>query len=428
MSAAKFRVNRRQFLGQASRATAAAIAFPYIASKAAEVGSGIRAGVRVGVIGTGGRGSALMHSAIENVVAVCDVDKTHLAAAAAAVEKKTSRKPALYKDYRTLLESRDVDAVIVGTPDHWHALATVHACQADKDVYCEKPLTLTLHEGRVMTQVARATKRIVQTGSQQRSDDKFRKGCEIVRNGLIGKLHTVKVGLTYVNFDPQVVPDSEPPAELDYDLWLGPAPWRPYNKNRVHYNFRFYWDYSGGQMTNWGAHHLDIAQWGMGADDTGPVEIEATAKYDPQKRFEVPVESEIKYRYANGVTVLCTQGPDRKTGTTFEGEKGWVYVNRGNLEASSDDLLEQALPADGVRLYISKDHMDDWFSCIKSRKNPICDVEIGHRSASVCHLGNLAMRLGRKLKWDPEKEEFPGDAEANARRHYEYRKPWHLPA
>jgi predicted dehydrogenase len=428
MSAAELHLTRRQFLRKTGTVTAAAaLGFPHVMGRAAELGSGVRAGVRIGVIGTGGRGSALMGSAVANVVAVCDVDRTHLARAAETVEKRTGRKPAQYGDYRKLLEDREVDAVIIGTPDHWHALQTIHACQADKDVYCEKPLTLTLHEGRVMTQVARATKRIVQTGSQQRSDDKFRLGCELVRNGRIGKVHTVRVGLTYVNFDPTPVPDSEPPPELDYNLWLGPAPWRAYNKNRVHYNFRFYWDYSGGQMTNWGAHHLDIAQWGLGADETGPLEIEATAKLDPEKRFEVPVESEINYRYPDGVTLHCTQGPDRKTGTTFEGDKGWVHVNRGNLETSPEDILAEPLPAGATRLYVSKDHMDNWFECIKSRKLPICDVEIGHRSASVCHLGSLAIRLGRKLKWDPENEEFPGDTDANARRHYDYRDPWELP-
>lgn len=420
-------LNRRAFLQRTGVATAAALAFPHVASRAAEIGAGVRAGVRVGVIGTGGRGSDLMRSTVANVVAVCDVDQTHLARAAAEVEKRTGRKPAQYRDYRKLLESREVDAVIIGTPDHWHALVACDACQADKDVYCEKPLTLTIREGRIMTQVARSTRRILQTGSQQRSDDKFRLGCEVVRNGRIGKVHTVRVGLTYVNFNPTVVPDSEPPAELDYDLWLGPAPWRPYNKNRVHYNFRFFWDYSGGQMTNWGAHHLDIAQWGLGADDSGPVEIEATAKFDPEKRFEVPVESEITYRYAGGTTLLCSQGPNRKTGTTFEGDKGWVHVNRGNIEASDEDIIMDPLPANATRLYVSKDHMDNWYECIKSRKLPICDAEIGHRTSTVCHLGSLAMRMGRKLKWDPVKEEFPGDVEANARRHYEYRSPWKLP-
>lgn len=425
------RLNRRRFLhrtGTAAAVTAATVAMPHLRSRAAEIGSGIRAGVRVGVLGTGGRGSDLMRSAMANVVAVCDVDATHLARAAAEVEKKTGRKPAPYGDFRKLLENRDIDAVIIGAPDHWHALMTVQACQAGKDVYCEKPLTLTIHEGRVMTQVARATRRIVQTGSQQRSDDKFRLGCELVRNGRIGKVKAVKVGLTHVNFNAQVVPDGEPPAALNYDLWLGPAPWRAYNANRVHYNFRFYWDYSGGQMTNWGAHHLDIAQWGLGTDDTGPVEIEATARFDPEKRFEVPIESDITYTYANGVKLFCTQGPNRKTGTTFEGDRGWVHVNRGNLEASEDDLLAQPLPADAVRLHVSKDHLDNWFQCIKSRQRPICDVEIGHRSATVCHLGSLAMRLGRKLRWDPGQESFVGDAEANAKRHYPYRAPWALPA
>ena len=421
-------LSRRDFLRRSGSVAAATVAFPHIVSRAAELGSGVRAGVRVGVVGTGGRGSDLMRSAMANVVAVCDVDTKHLAAAADAVEKRTGRKPVQYADFRKLLENRDVDAVIIGTPDHWHALIATQACLAGKDVYCEKPLTLTLREGRVMTQVARATKRIVQTGSQQRSDDKFRLGCELVRNGRVGRIRNVRVGLTYVNFNTTPVPDGEPPAELDYDLWLGPAPWRPYNKNRVHYNFRFYWDYSGGQMTNWGAHHLDIAQWGLGMDESGPVAIEATAAFDPEKRFEVPVESEITYRYANGVTLQCSQGPNRRTGTTFEGDKGWIHVNRGTIEGSDEDLVHQPLPADAVRLYVSKDHLDNWFDCIKTRKLPICDVEIGHRSASVCHLGSLAMRLGRKLTWDPEKEEFPGDAEANKMRHYEYRRPWELPA
>jgi len=420
-------LSRRSFLRRTAVASASALAFPHLRSQAATVGTGIRAGIRVGVIGTGGRGSDLMRSAIANVVAVCDVDSFHIAAAADAVEKKTGRKPAQYTDYRKLLESPDIDAVIVGTPDHWHALITTHACLAGKDVYCEKPLTLTLHEGRIMTQVARATQRIVQTGSQQRSDDKFRLGCELVRNGRIGKIKSVRVGLTFVNFTAPVVADSEPPAQLDYELWLGPAPWRAYNQNRVHHNFRFFWDYSGGQMTNWGAHHLDIAQWGLGMDDSGPLEIEATAKFDAEKRFEVPVESDITYTYAGGITLLCTQGPDRKTGTTFQGEKGWVHVNRGNLEASDEEIVAQPLPADAQRLYVSKDHMDNWFECIKTRKLPICDVEIGHRSATVCHLGSLAMRLGHKLRWDPVKEEFLGDEKANAMRHYAYRKPWELP-
>lgn len=419
--------NRRRFLNQTGTAAVAVLAFPHVRSRAADLGAGVRAGVRVGVIGTGGRGSALMQSAIANVVAVCDVDARNLAKAAAEVEKKTKRAPARYADFRRMLENKDIDAILCGTPDHWHALVTTMACQADKDVYCEKPLTLTIHEGRVMTQVARATKRIVQTGSQQRSDKKFRTGCELVRNGRLGKLKSVKVGLTYVNFNPTVVPDAEPPAELDYDLWLGPAPWRPYNVNRVHYNFRFFWDYSGGQMTNWGAHHLDIAQWGMGMDESGPTGIEATAKFDAAKRFEVPIESEITYTYGNGVKLFCSQGPDRKTGTTFEGEKGWIHVNRGVLEASHEDLLTEPLPADATRLYVSADHMDNWFECIKTRKLPICDVEIGHRTSTVCHLGSLAMRLGRKLTWDPVKEEFPGDAEANAKRFYAYRKPWQLP-
>jgi predicted dehydrogenase len=362
-----------------------------------------------------------------NVVAVCEVDRDRLAAAKKEIEDRTGRACAAYSDYRKLLENKELDAVIIATPDHWHALQTVHACQAGKDVYVEKPLSLVVREGRVMVQVARRTGRIVQTGSMQRSDDKFRLGCELVRSGRIGKVHTVRVGLPAVNFNVEPVPDGEPPAELDYDMWLGPAPWRPYNKNRVHYNFRFFWDYSGGQMTNWGAHHLDIAQWGLGMDNSGPVEIDGKAIFDEQQRYEVPKESEITYLYGAGVKVICGQGPGRKMGTEFIGEQGSIYVNRGKLESNPAEIIAQPLGEKDVHLYRSKNHLDDWYQCIKSRKLPICDVEIGHRSATVCHLGSLSMRLGRELRWDPAKEEIVGDAEAAGRLSYTYRAPWKLP-
>src|SRR5262249_40422723 len=192
-----------------------------------------------------------------------------------------------FGDDGKLLELKEVDAVIVTPPDHWHALPTIHACQAGKDVYCEKPLSLTVVEGRAMVNAARKHKRIVQTGSQQRSDARFRQACELVRNGKLGKLKLVKVGIPGVNFKGPVPPDGEPPANLDYDFWLGPAPKRPYNEKRVHYNFRFFWDYSGGQLTNWGAHHLDIVQWALGMDESGPVSVEGTGKPDPKGEYEV---------------------------------------------------------------------------------------------------------------------------------------------
>ena len=385
-----------------------------------------KGGLRVGVIGVGNQGKGNMGRHAKNVVAVCEVDKTRLAAAAAAVEKASGKAPATFGDHRKMLEMKDLDAVVITTPDHWHALQTIHACQAGKDVYCEKPLSLTIAEGRAMVAAARKHGRVVQTGSQQRSDAKFRLACELVRNGRIGKIKTVKVGIPGVNFKGPAVADSDPPAELDYDTWLGPAPQRPYNAKRVHYLFRFFWDYSGGQLTNFGAHHLDIAQWGLGMDESGPVSAEAvSARYHKDKWFEVPEFCEIKYEYAGGVTMLCGQG--QKGGTTFEGTDGWIYVARGKIEASKPEILKEPLTDKDVRLYVSGNHHGDWLDCIKSRKNPICDVEIGHRSATVCHLGNIALRAGRKITWDPAKEQIVGDTEAAAMVERPYRAPWSLP-
>jgi predicted dehydrogenase len=239
----------------------------------------------------------------------------------------------------------------------------------------------------------------------------------------------VRVGLPGVNWTKEpAAPDSEPPPELDYDLWLGPAPYRPYNKHRVHYYFRFFWDYSGGQMTNWGAHHLDITQWGLGMDESGPVRIEATSEPDPGKRYEVPQSFQITYTYANGPRVIC-ESPNKnsKLGARFEGEKGAIYVNRGALESDPEDLVERQLQDSDVRLYMSKNHHQNWIECIKSRKPPICDVAIGHRSATVCHLGNIAVRTGKKIVWDPAREEIMGDAELAKWATKAYRAPWTLP-
>lgn len=427
-------LSRRTFLRQSAVAGAAAAIFPQIITRRAFGAEGTE-GIRVGMIATGSRGRDNMKAIIKNVVAVCDVDKTHAAQAKAAVDKANQRNCAVYSDYRRLLESKDVDAVLISTPDHWHALPAIEACMAGKDVYCEKPLTLVVAEGRAMVKAARKYTRIVQCGSQQRSDKRFRLACELVRNGRIGRVSTVRVGIPSVNFNQPPVADSEPPAELDYDMWLGPAPYRPYNKNRVHYNFRFFWDYSGGQMTNWGAHHLDITQWALGTDDSGPIEIEGHGRYDKDKRYEVPAWFEIAYIYKdpknkvlhskNGTKVIC--GMSHRIGCTFEGEDGLIYVNRGALEANNPDILEEAIKDTDLRLYASDNHYKNWFDCILSRKPPICDVEIGHRSATVCHLGSLSVRLGRPLKWDPVKEQVLDDPEANKMLSYAYRAPYKLP-
>lgn len=380
--------------------------------------------IRVGQIGVGNQGGNNLKALMQETVAVCDVDSQRLAAARDRVEKSTGRACAAYGDYRRLLDDPEIDAVVVTVPDHWHAQITVDACRAGKDVYCEKPLSLTIADGRAMVDAARRHERVVQTGSQQRSDARFRLACELVRSGRLGQVHTVKAGISGVNFKGPAVPDSSPPPELDYDFWLGPAPQRPYNVNRVHYNFRFFWDYSGGQLTNWGAHNLDIAQWGLGTDDSGPIEIAGRAKYHAEGWYEVPQWSEIVYRYANGVTVLC--GQDYAGGTEFEGPLGTIHVNRKQIRSQPAELLEQALAESDVHLEVSDNHYGNWLDCIRSRKLPICDVEIGHRSATVCHLGNIAIRAGRAIRWDPEREAIVGDDEAAAMVARPYRTPWKL--
>ena len=386
--------------------------------------------IRIGVIGTGGQGKANMKAILQNVAAVCDVDRNHLAEAAKLAES-SDPKVAAHADYRKLLDDKTLDAVLIATPDHWHALQTIHACEAGKDVYCEKPLTLVIAEGRAMVNAARKHKRIVQTGSQQRSDAKFRQACELVRSGALGKIHTVKVGLPGPNFKAPGVPDGNAPANLDYDLWLGPAPEQPYNEKRVHYLFRFFWDYSGGQQTNFGAHHLDIAQWGLGTDATGPTKIEGKATFNKDKWFETPETAHVTYRYDGGVKVLCSLGGGKDAyagGTTFIGEKGELAVTRGKIELKLDGekFAPDKFPVAEIKLYASANHHKNWLECIKSRKPPICDVEIGHRSATVCHLGNIALRTGKVITWDPAKEEITGDAEAAKLVTKEYRKPWKL--
>ncbi len=416
--------NRRQFLAN-SAAAASAIALPYYVPSRA---FGANERLVTGHIGVGGQGMSNLGKFLNNAAAVCDVDSKRLAAAVKRVEQ-AGNKCEGFADYRRVLDRKDIDAVVITTPDHWHTLPAIHACQAGKDVYCEKPLTLFIAEGRKLVQAVRSNKRILQTGSQQRSDQRFRLACELVRSGKIGNVQRVLVGIPKVNFKGPAVPDSDPPAELDYEMWLGPAPFRSYNELRVHYNFRFFWDYSGGQMTNFGAHHIDIAQWALGMDDSGPVEIDGQVQYHKDAWVEVPVSGRITYRYANGVEMIVGQEvKDIPGGCTFIGSEGTIFVTRGKITSTPAELtkdLDQDLP---VKLYESGDHHANFRDCVASRQLPICDVEIGHRSATACHLGNIAARLGRKIQWDPAKEEIVGDAEAARMVSRPYRAPWVLPS
>jgi predicted dehydrogenase len=382
---------------------------------------------------------------LNNIEALCDLDANYLAEAGAFLKKEAGRSAMMTDDYRRLLDAKDLDAVVVTVPDQWHAKMTIEACQAGKDVYCEKPLTLVIGEGQLMIDAARKHKRVVQTGTMQRSGLEFKFVTDLVKSGALGKIYEVNVtlpGPNWIDRAKHPVPDSAPPPGFDFDRWLGPAPLRPYNKNRVHYLFRFFWDYSGGQQTNFGAHHLDTAQWGLGMDDSGPVSVEGTAVYHPQRWYETPDKTIIRYRYANGVTMNCRQTPGtpgKEQGTEFVGEKGTVFVWRGGAEVSSPDILDSAhLPPPLVRngagiTLASKDrrfanyaHAQDFIDCVKSRETPAADIRIGHRSATVCHLGNIAVRTGKTINWDPVTETIEDDADAAKWLMKEYRRPYSL--
>jgi len=416
--------SRRQFLRTSATAGAALLTAPYFVSASA---FGANDRIRTGHIGLGGQGRGNLRAYLQNAAAICDVDSQHLEQAAGMVQQ-AGGSCRQYRDYRELLEQEDIDAVIISTPDHWHALQTIDACRAGKDVYVEKPLSLTIAEGRRMVQAARENQRIVQTGSQQRSSGNFRRACELIRNGVLGQVHEIHVGIAESNHpfrNRQPVADTSPPPHLDYDLWLGPAPWRDYNPDRVHYNFRFFWDYSGGQMTNWGAHHIDIAHWAMGWDDTGPLSVEGTAKFHPQLWHEVSEECRIEYQYPGGVKMIVGQRqPDIQMGTKFIGQAGWIFVDRGKLQASDPQLLETELPESAISLEVSGNHHRNFLNCIANRRPAICDVEIGHRTATACHLGNLAIRSDRPIRWDSQSEQIVGDPELAADVDKAYRQPW----
>jgi len=432
--------SRRSFLKTAGAVTAASSLPSWLIEECAAQRPGRREEslppsekVNLALIGCGGqgRGDARNAGRYGQIVAVCDVDAKHLAAA-----QKDFPGAEGYADFRKLLERKDVDAVICGTVDHWHTLVAMASMKADKDIYCEKPLTLTIDEGKHLVEVQRQTKRILQTGTQQRSSTHFRLACDLVRNGRIGKIQKVEVwlpaGLRQGPFKTSPVPEG-----FDYDFWLGQTPKVEYVKERTHFSFRYWWEYSGGTMTDWGAHHNDIVLWALEMDGSGPVSIEGKQLIDMiPGGFTAASEYEVTYTYANGVvhTSKSTNASEwhggvkdpngQQHGIKFHGTEGWLWVTRGIIEASDRQLLTQKLPEDAKRVYVSNDHIGNFIDCVKSRKTPICPAEVGHRSASLCHLGVIAIRLGRKLNWDPAKEQFVGDDEAQSWVARQMRKPY----
>jgi predicted dehydrogenase len=434
-------ISRREFLARSAAGLSLASLPAWYAREAiaAEQERGaaqparVRANERINVacIGTGGsKGGfrqglgdtrAMARQPGVQVVAVCDVERQHREEAARLFGPGCTP----FSDFRELLNRRDVDAVVIGTPDHWHTLIALAAMRAGKDVYCEKPLTLMVEEGRQLVRVQRETRRVFQVGSQQRSDARFRLACELVRNGRIGKIRRVEARIPNGSrggpFDTQPVPDG-----FDWEMWLGPAPWTEYVPQRTHGTFRYWYEYSGGMMTDWGAHHFDIAQWGLGMDGAGPIHVQSVGDLPAvADGYNTAMNFEVTYAYPNGATLVATYKGEN--GVRFEGENGWIFVSRGTIQASDDRLLSEPLPSDAVRLYASDNHAGNFIDCVRTRKPTICPAEVGHRSVTVCHLGNISLRLGgRKLEWDPEKERFKNDEEANAMLNRPMRKPWKL--
>ena len=422
------KVSRRGFL----RGSAAVLGAPLVVSASALGAEPPSDRIAMGLIGLGKMAQGHLRSMAGrsnvHVVAVCDVQaerrepaKKHVDGRYAGRRSKGDTQGcAAYVDFRRLVERTDIQAVLIATPEHWHAIPSIQAAQTGKDIYCEKPMALTIRETQAMVDAVRRHGRVFQTGSQQRSSHGFRFACEMVRSGRCGKLHTVHVNVG----GPPVrcrLPGQAVRKGVDWDMWLGPAPWRPFHATvcpphdfRGWPQWRRFYDYAGGGLADMGAHHFDIAQWGMGTQLTGPVEV-------------IPPDGKqykhLTFKYANGVALTHGGGA---ASIHFKGSEGEVLVGRGHLSTKPKEMMATPIGPGEVRLYNSRNHHDDWLEAIRKRKRPIADVEIGARSVSLCILAAIGYRLKRRLKWDPDAQEFVGDAEANRHLDRPKRAPWHL--
>lgn len=459
------RFNRRRFLRTVA-ATSTAFAVPWTVPASVFGAHAPSNRIHVGCIGAGNQTTVDLPAFLRNkdvqLVAICDVNRASYgyrddhqylgwepqqkfinAFYAGETGNPDYRGCAAYRDFREVLARDDIDVVMLVVPDQWHAYMTVAACRAGKDVYCEKPLSLTVHDGQIMIQAVRKYQRILQTGSQYRSSPEVRKACELVLNGRIGEIKTIHTQIALNNkigpgpgWEPAPVPER-----FDYPMWLGPAPDAPYHPDRCLYRFRFILDYSGGQITNFGAHSNDIAQWGHGSSLSGPVEFEPVyAEYPPEgSLFTTAEKSKFIARYADGVELICETGQPG-FGCRFEGTEGWVEFGYGGLTTNPETLkdseiqpqeihLPHSVPPDqlsGSRDFIL-DHVRNFLNAVKTRQDPIEPVEVGHRTASLCHIGNIALKLNRTLRWDPEREVFPDDTQANELLRRPMRGPWEMP-
>jgi len=435
---ARRHVSRRHAL----KSAAALAAAPYFVSSRVLGANAVPPSDRIvaGAIGTGGQGTSIMEDFLGfpdvQVVAACDVDAKHREAAREIVNKKYENQDCrAYADFRELTARTDIDVVSVTTPDHWHALCSIAAANSGKDVYCEKPLVNSIGEGRAVAEAVRRNARILQTGSHERSGSNARFACELVRNGRLGKLHTIRVNLPCTDGHHkqarallQMPPEESIPEGFDYDFWLGQAPLAPYSPRRCHFWWRFNLAYGGGEMTDRGAHVIDLAQLGGGFDETGPVSIAARGVRNEGSLYNAFWDYQFENQYANGVRMIGESNPEKPRGVHFEGDAGslFIRVHGGDLLADPASLLDEKIAENELHLGRSPGHTRNFIDCVKSREQPMASAEIGHRTASVCHLNNLSMLLGRTLHWDPQAERFIDDDEANRLITPTMRAPWSL--
>lgn len=434
-------LTRRKFLKTAAAVSAAAVAAPTIIPSSARGVDGAVAPsnrITIGIIGVGDHGTnvdlkGLLYQKDAQIVALCDVDLKNMERAKQMTLESYANDTAsgTYKgcyttqDWRELIGRDDIDAVAVATPDHWHVLCSIGAMAAGKDCLCEKPLSLTVEEGRALADAAAKYDRITITASENRSKTNFLQACELVRNGRIGTLKHTRVELPGgwwvrdmgygLSQEPAPVPDH-----IDYTMWQGQVAHKPFSPGRFHFNWRWDMDYSGGMLTDWGAHMLDIAQWGNGTELTGPVSVTGTGTMDPDAYYNVASEWALTYEYASGATLFCTNRTPNQTtpglaSIRFEGSHGWIECDWFSIKASSEDILKTKFGPDDIRLRTCPggEHRD-FLDCVKSREETYAPFEVGHRTITISHIGNICVQLGRKLRWDPDTERFVGDEEADS--------------
>lgn len=432
------RSSRRAFVRKSATAVAGAFAIPYIIPSSA-MGLGGKTPpsdmIVMGVIGTGSQGMSDMRDFMRlkkqvRFVALCDVDSKRLAAAKDVVDKENNSKDCrIYSDYREFMAKETIDAVLIALPDHWHGIIYTEAAKMKWDVYGEKPICRTIKDGQTIVGAVRKNNIIWQTGSWQRSQSNFHRGAELAINGRVGKIKLIEVGLPDGGRGIGTPPVQEVPQELDWDMWLGPALKVPY-RGVSHWNWRWILDYSGGQLTDWSGHHIDIANWGAGLEYTGPVEITGKGVYPPEGIYNAPVEYDFMCKYENGIEMRVANSSrfPKGMGTTWYGDLGWVHVDRGGrLTASDQKILDEVIGENEVHLYKSDNHYQNFVDSVRSRQQTIAPVEPAYRAISVGLLGEIAMTTGQTIKWDPVKEEILDNTAASRLLSRPYRKPWTLP-